>query len=196
MQRTPRSFKVALRILIPFLVILYLTSVACSLWIWGPKAEKFSPLYTPPTYVFSFTLQARTNEAAALTMAAFTPRPTLTQEINEMNSIRPTETPNPTQVAYVSGFAGSWDTNWGVMTCSVDGQKVSCNYTHDNGKIEAVLGPDGMTMEGTWSEAPSYQPPEDGGGMTFSLSQDGNTINGSWWYGQSGDGGPWTGTRK
>jgi hypothetical protein len=107
-----------------------------------------------------------------------------------------TATPDPTKVAYVGGFAGSWDTNWGVMTCSVNGQMVDCNYTHDTGKIQATLGLDGMTMEGTWSESPSYQPPVDGGRVTFSLSEDGNSITGHWWYGQDGEGGPWTGTRK
>ncbi len=107
-----------------------------------------------------------------------------------------TATINPTQAAYVSGFTGTWDTNWGDMTCSVDGQMVNCNYTHDIGKIEAWLNPDGMTMEGTWSESPSYQPPDDGGKVTFTLSADGNSINGHWWYGQNNDGGSWTGTRK
>jgi hypothetical protein len=103
---------------------------------------------------------------------------------------------NPTQAVYVSGFAGTWDTNWGDMTCSVDGQMVKCNYTHDIGIIEAWLSPDGITMEGTWSESPSYQPPADGGRVTFTLSADGNGINGHWWYGQNEDGGAWTGTRK
>ena len=108
----------------------------------------------------------------------------------------PTKTPDPTKAAYVSGFAGSWDTNWGIMTCSVNGQTVDCNYTHDTGKISASLGPDGMTMQGTWSEAPSYQPTQDAGKVTFSLSGDGSSIAGHWWYGQDGEGGPWTGTRK
>ncbi len=132
------------------------------------------------------------------------PTSTPTETSIEMQSERatptetsiPTETPNPTTVAYVGGFAGSWDTNWGVMTCSVNGQTVDCNYTHDTGKIQATLGLDGTTMEGTWSEAPSYQPPEDGGKVTFSLSEDGNSITGHWWYGQDGEGGSWTGTRK
>jgi hypothetical protein len=194
MESSPRSSQVALRILILFLLILFLTSVACRLFPWGPdlKRDKDREYFNAQ----ETRAWAQTLTRVALTRAAFTPKPTLTPVISEMESIRPTETPNPTQVAYVSGFAGSWDTNWGVMTCSVDGQRVNCNYTHDNGKIEATLGLDGMTMEGTWSEAPSYQPPEDGGRVTFSLSEDGNIITGRWWYGQNGEGGPWTGTRK
>ena len=107
-----------------------------------------------------------------------------------------TATINPTQAVYVSGFAGTWDTNWGDMTCSVDGQMVNCNYTHDSGKINAWLSPDGITMEGTWSESPTYQPPDDAGRVTFTLSADGIGINGTWWYGQNINGGSWTGTRK
>ena len=117
------------------------------------------------------------------------------EQVSDCTSAQPA-TINPTQAVYVSGFAGTWDTNWGVMTCSVDGQAVKCNYTHDDGKIDAQLNPDGITMEGTWSESPSYQPPEDAGRVTFSLSADGNTISGYWWYGQNTDGGSWTGTRK
>ena len=187
MESSPRSFQVALRILVPFLLILFLTSVACNVTMHS---------FDDPNLQTPYTAQPKINIDRTLTARA--------ADMEEMDSIRPTETPiviptvtpNPTQVAYVSGFVGSWDTNWGVMTCSVDGQRVSCNYTYDNGKIEATLGIDGTTMEGTWSEAPSYQPPEDGGRVTFSLSEDGNTITGHWWYGQNGEGGPWTGTRK
>jgi hypothetical protein len=32
--------------------------------------------------------------------------------------------------------------------------------------------------------------------VTFTLSADGNSITGHWWYGQDEDGGSWTGTRK
>ena len=107
-----------------------------------------------------------------------------------------TPTPNPTDAAYVGGFEGTWDTNWGIMTCSVIGTSVHCEYTWDQGRIDAVLSADGRTMNGQWAEAPSYAPPDDGGRVTFTLSGDGNTINGSWWYGQDSGGGPWTGTRK
>ena len=107
-----------------------------------------------------------------------------------------TTTANSAQAAYVNGFAGNWDTNWGDMTCSVSGQTVKCNYTHDSGKIEATLSADGVTMEGTWSESPTYLPPDDAGRVTFTLSADDNSISGYWWYGQDQGGGSWTGTRK
>jgi hypothetical protein len=111
-------------------------------------------------------------------------------------TVSPTVTPNPTSVAYVGGFAGQWDTNWGDMTCSVDGVRVYCEYTHDQGKIDATLSDDGRTMEGQWTESPSYSAPNDGGKVTLTLSEDGNTIDGEWWYGQDDYGGSWTGTRK
>jgi hypothetical protein len=75
------------------------------------------------------------------------------------------------------------------MTCSVDGQKLNCNYAMDAGKIEGTLGSDGKTMEGNWSESPSCTPPTNGGRMTLTLSADGNTITGTWGYGQDGEGG-------
>lgn len=107
-----------------------------------------------------------------------------------------TVTPNPTDVAYVGGFAGVWDTNWGEMTCSVNGLLVHCEYTHDQGRIDATLSGDGRTMEGQWAEYPSYSPPNDGGRVAFTLSKDGNTISGDWSYGQGSSQGSWTGTRK
>jgi hypothetical protein len=107
-----------------------------------------------------------------------------------------TATPNPTEVAYVGGFAGVWDTNWGEMTCSVDGLVVHCEYTHDQGRIDATLSADRRTMEGQWAESPSYSPPNDGGRVAFTLSEDGTAISGDWSYGQGSSQGSWTGTRK
>lgn len=108
----------------------------------------------------------------------------------------PTVTPNPTDVAYVSGFAGVWDTDFGEMTCSVDGLAVHCEYTYDQGRIDATLSADGRTMEGQWAESPSYSPPIDAGRMAFTLSEDENTFSGDWSYGQDGSSHPWGGTRK
>ena len=107
-----------------------------------------------------------------------------------------TPTPDPTEAAYVGGFEGSWDTNWGIMDCIVTGTSVHCEYTWDQGRIDAVLSADGKTMTGQWAESPSYAPPDDGGRVVFTLSSSGNTIDGSWWYGQNTGGGPWTGTRR
>ena len=103
---------------------------------------------------------------------------------------------HPDAEAYAGAFAGTWDTNWGEMTCTVNGITVHCEYTHDQGKIDATLSADGRTMEGQWAESPSYSPPNDGGRVTFTLSEDGNAISGDWSYGQGSSEGSWTGTRK
>jgi hypothetical protein len=108
----------------------------------------------------------------------------------------PTVIPNSTQASSVGGFAGFWDTNYGDMTCAIDGEKVICTYTHNAGKIEGFLDPGGKSMEGSWFEAPSYQPADHAGRMVLTLSDDGNRFTGQWWYGPAGEGGFWKGTRK
>jgi hypothetical protein len=140
-----------------------------------------TPTPTPDTYI---TPSKPTNTPT--NMPTGTLEPTYT----------PTPTPNPTAVAYVGGFTGTWDTNWGEMTCNANGASVHCEYTWDQGRIDATLSADGRTMDGQWAESPSYSPPDDGGRVTFTLSEDGNAIDGYWWYGQNTDGGTWTGTRR
>jgi hypothetical protein len=93
-------------------------------------------------------------------------------------------------------FEGTWDTSFGTLTLSISGNMVTGNYTHDDGRITGTVSPDGRTLTGTWSEAPSYQPPNDAGDVIFTLSPDGKSFTGSWWYGtQSGGGSAWNGTR-
>jgi len=111
-------------------------------------------------------------------------------------SVIPTTAPNPTQDTSIGGFAGSWDTKYGDMTCTVVGENVNCTYTHNAGRVEAFLNPDGRSLEGSWFEAPTYKPPAHAGKMVWSLSADGNSFTGQWWYGPAGDGGMWTGARK
>lgn len=103
---------------------------------------------------------------------------------------------DPVTEKYVNSFAGTWDTNWGIMTCTVSGASVNCDYTHDSGKINATLSNDGRTMVGQWSESPSYKPPSDGGRVAFTLSDDGNSLSGDWSYGDGASEGSWTGTRQ
>lgn len=103
--------------------------------------------------------------------------------------------PTRENLAYVKGFAGKWTSNWGDMEFTVNGTKVIGHYTHDQGRIEATLSPDGKTMVGVWLESPSYKPPNDGGKVTFELLPDGDHIKGRWGYGDNLDGGDWTGTR-
>lgn len=103
--------------------------------------------------------------------------------------------PTAAQVKYVQGFAGDWDSNWGRMSITVNGVKIQASYTHDDGRIEATLSPDGRTLTGTWTEAPTRQPPRDFGQVTITLSPDGQTLSGKWGFGDTCDAGDWTGTK-
>ena len=133
------------------------------------------------------------NEAAS---ASPTPSNQNAQAPTEIPAVNPTTVPNPAQASFVDGFAGFWDTKYGDMTCAVDGEKVNCSYTHNAGRIEAFLNPDGRSLEGSWFEAPTYKPADHAGRMVMTLSADGNSFTGQWWYGPAGEGGTWTGTRK
>lgn len=92
------------------------------------------------------------------------------------------------------GWAGTWDTSWGTMVLTQTGDSVSGTYTWDSGHIEGQVS--GNSFWGLWSEAPSYNLPNDAGEVQLTLSADGQTISGQWRYGLSGDwDGSWQGTR-
>jgi len=91
-------------------------------------------------------------------------------------------------------WAGTWDTNWGIMHLSQTGSQVTGTYEHDSGKIEGNLS--GNTLTGTWSESPSYAPPDDAGDVEVTMSPDLGSFTGQWRYGSSGEwDGTWSGTR-
>ena len=91
----------------------------------------------------------------------------------------------------IYSWAGQWKTNWGDMTLTQTGAKVTGTYTHDSGKIEGTVS--GNTLTGTWSEDPSYAPPGDAGEVEFIMSADGKSFSGKWRYGSEGDWGNWEG---
>ena len=91
-------------------------------------------------------------------------------------------------------WSGSWDTNWGIMTLSQSGNKVTGTYVYRNGRISGIVS--GNTLTGKWSESPTYQPPEQAGDVILKLSNDGMSITGEWRYGSSGDwSGEWNGKK-
>jgi hypothetical protein len=90
-------------------------------------------------------------------------------------------------------FEGDWQTTWGVMTIKMNGQRLTGTYPHDQGRIEGTVSEDGTTFTGTWSEAPSYSPPNDAGPVIFKLSADKMTFEGH--YGQQSKQYNWTGKR-
>jgi hypothetical protein len=78
-------------------------------------------------------------------------------------------------------WAGTWDTSWGDMVLTQNGNKVTGAYTHDSGKIDGMVY--GNLPVGTWGEEPSYKPTHDAGDVFFIMSQDGKTFTGGWRYG-------------
>lgn len=49
------------------------------------------------------------------------------------------------------------------MQLQQSGDQVTGNYSHDQGRIDGTAF--GSQLVGTWSEAPSYSPPDDGGDL-------------------------------
>jgi hypothetical protein len=91
-------------------------------------------------------------------------------------------------------WTGAWDTNWGNMDLLQIGNNVNGIYDHDQGLIQGTVL--GRKLTGTWSEYPSYAPPDDAGDIEFIISEDCNSFNGSWRYGTTGEwAGTWTGSR-
>jgi len=88
-------------------------------------------------------------------------------------------------------WTGDWSTNWGDMVLTQTGSKVTGTYTHDQGKITGPIS--GNTLTGTWSEEPSYSPPNDAGDVEFTMSEDGKSFTGQWRYGSDGAWGIWEG---
>ena len=99
------------------------------------------------------------------------------------------------RVAAVDTWTGSWQTDFGAMKLSQSGSSVKGTYTHDQGRIRGTA--DRALLSGTWSEAPTYRPPDDAGDVQLRMSVDGLSFTGRWRYGSSGDwsSATWTGTR-
>lgn len=108
-----------------------------------------------------------------------------------------TVTPRPA-TSQSLGWTGTWQTNWGIMHLSQSTGQVTGTYEHDNGKIIGYISKNvtGNILIGTWSEAPSYAPPDDAGDIEWVMAPDFNSFSGKWRYGSSGEwDGTWTGTR-
>jgi hypothetical protein len=74
--------------------------------------------------------------------------------------------------------------------------KVTGTYDWDNGRFDGRQSKTSGLMVGTWSESPTYKPPDDAGDIELQQSQDGNSFTGKWRYGMSGDwSGEWNGKR-
>lgn len=81
-------------------------------------------------------------------------------------------------------FAGRWQTEWGAIELTIKGRELKGTYPHDSGRLVGTVSLDGMTVTGTWSEAPTFKPPKDSGEFEFKLSEDGKKFKGLYWYGK------------
>jgi hypothetical protein len=104
-----------------------------------------------------------------------------------------TPTATATSPMPLSTWTGVWDTDWGRMELTQSDGSVTGTYEYDQGQIQGTV--QGNKLVGTWSEYPSYAPPDDAGDFEFVLSPDGNSFLGRWRYDSEGDWSEWTATR-
>ncbi len=98
----------------------------------------------------------------------------------------------------VSNFSGSWSTNFGILVLKQTGPIVTGSYLTKGGKAGKIAGTvTGNNLKHTWSQEPSYAPPNDAGDGYFVISGNGKSLNGKYRYGYSGPWyGDWNGTKK
>jgi hypothetical protein len=102
-------------------------------------------------------------------------------------------------------WTGKWDTIFfrygGAEHSTVWNLKqvesnITGSYDWDSGRISIRQSKTSGLAIGTWSESPTYMPPNDAGDIEIQQSQDGNSFVGKWRYGSSGDWiGEWNGAR-
>lgn len=80
-------------------------------------------------------------------------------------------------------WTGTWDTAFGRMRLSQSGSSVSGDYDVDQGRISGTVS--GQMLRGTWTEAPSRQPPADAGEVELTMGADCQSFSGQWRYGSS-----------
>lgn len=95
-----------------------------------------------------------------------------------------TDKPLAPEKTVTTQWAGTWQTKWGKMTITQNGNSITGTYEHDKGKISGTIN--GNKLSGNWSEAATYQPPGDAGEFEFTLSADGKSFTGRWRYGNNG----------
>ena len=94
----------------------------------------------------------------------------------------------------VLNISGDWNTNEGKVTFNQIGNKVTGTYKFGDGKIEGTIN--GNILEGYWSEAPTYECPNDKGKLIFEFDSSGNTFEGKWSYCEDEPLRIWNGVRE
>ena len=85
-------------------------------------------------------------------------------------------------------YSGTWALTtvrgWeGKMFLSQAGNAVTGTYEYQHGHITGTVS--GLTLTGSWSEEPTYAPPDDAGSFTVTMSPDGTYWSGTWQYSPS-----------
>ncbi len=101
--------------------------------------------------------------------------------------------PNPNPVPSGCNFTGTWDTDFGDLHLTQTGNVLTGSYNWKDGRIVGTVS--GNSATGTWSQSPSFQPPDDAGDFTFTLSSGCQSFSGQWRYGSCGWEGTIRGTR-
>jgi len=83
-------------------------------------------------------------------------------------------------------WTGVWNTTYGRLDLRQSGQDVIGSYDYDEGRFVGTITETGLV--GTWSEAPTYLPPDDAGDFVLNFTDDCDSFVGRWRYGSSG---PW-----
>jgi len=85
-----------------------------------------------------------------------------------------------------TGWSGTWrnpDNREVIMT--QNGNQVTGYHPAEGGnKFDGTVS--GNQLTGWWSEAPSYQPPDEAGDEVYTLAPDGQSMTSRWRYGSSG----------
>jgi hypothetical protein len=90
-------------------------------------------------------------------------------------------------------WAGTWQTDRGVMELVQSGTKVHGTYALADRRINGTA--DGRVLKGTWFGAPTYATPDDSGRVELTMSADGQSFTGRWRHGAKGAWSRWTGAR-
>jgi hypothetical protein len=90
-----------------------------------------------------------------------------------------------------TAWNGTWTSDFGTLKLTTNGSAVTGTYDSSGGQVTGQAS--GSGLSGTWSQQPSYQPPNDAGDLQFTLNSDGS-FSGQWRYGSSGDWQTWNGT--
>lgn len=92
--------------------------------------------------------------------------------------------------------SGTWQDNFGTIYLRMTaGGSVSGNYTWQNGTMAGVL--DGVFLNGTWAEEPTFAGPRDAGRFSWQFGEDCSVFTGTYSYAEDPEGvaGSWSGSR-